>query len=267
MRLWIFSDIHLELTDYWDLPTLAERPDFDVMIVAGDLIPRMERGVTWLREKVPDRPVIYVAGNHEFYRTDIDQSLAKAREAAAGSNVHILENDSVVIDGVRFVGGTLWTDFLLFGDAAAAMRAAGAQMNDFRLIRMNNYTRRLQPIDALARHMATRAHIDDELGRPFAGPSIVVTHHVPYRAGFKRGYENDIVSAAYVSDLSDLITRHQPALWVYGHTHQSDDTMLGRTRIISNSKGYGPYRRLGLTTWENPSFDPALTIEVDTRLQ
>ncbi|WP_409192014.1 metallophosphoesterase [Bradyrhizobium sp. RDM4] len=65
MRLWIMSDIHLELTRGWDLPAGDARPDFDVMIVAGDLIPRAERGVRWLLERVPDRPVIYVMGNHE----------------------------------------------------------------------------------------------------------------------------------------------------------------------------------------------------------
>ena len=62
MRLWIMNDLHLEMTRGWDLPGVGERPDFDVMIVAGDLVTRMERGVAWLLERVPDRQVIYVAG-------------------------------------------------------------------------------------------------------------------------------------------------------------------------------------------------------------
>ena len=84
MRLWIVSDLHIESTNAWDLPSRDCRPQFDVLIVAGDLIPRMERGVRWLLDRVDDRPVIYVPGNHEFYGTDIDRSLDKAREAAAG---------------------------------------------------------------------------------------------------------------------------------------------------------------------------------------
>ena len=75
MRIWILSDLHLELTCGWDLPSPADRPAFDVMIVAGDLIPRMQRGVAWLLERVPDRPVIYIAGNHEAYGQDIDIDL------------------------------------------------------------------------------------------------------------------------------------------------------------------------------------------------
>ena len=66
MRLWILSDLHLELTRGWDLPSGAARPDFDVLVIAGDLIPNMERGVAWLAERVTDRPVVYIAGNHEF---------------------------------------------------------------------------------------------------------------------------------------------------------------------------------------------------------
>jgi hypothetical protein len=65
--LWILSDLHLELTRGWDLPSGDARPRFHVMVIAGDLIPRMERGVKWLRRHVPDRPVIYIAGNHEGY--------------------------------------------------------------------------------------------------------------------------------------------------------------------------------------------------------
>ena len=84
--LWIVSDLHLELTRGWELPSGDARPRFDFMIVAGDLIPRMERGVAWLLKRISDRPVIYVPGNHEFYGCDIDRTVEKARQAAAGSD-------------------------------------------------------------------------------------------------------------------------------------------------------------------------------------
>lgn len=75
MRLWILSD---QLIRGWDLQSGDTRPDFDVLVVAGDLIPRMERGVKWLAQSVTDRPVVYVAGNHEPYGRDIDLDLEKA---------------------------------------------------------------------------------------------------------------------------------------------------------------------------------------------
>jgi hypothetical protein len=85
MRLWIMSDLHIELTRGWDLPTRDARPTYDVLIVAGDLVPRAERGVHWLLDRVPDRPVVYIMGNHESYGTDIDRTLEKAKAAATGS--------------------------------------------------------------------------------------------------------------------------------------------------------------------------------------
>jgi predicted phosphodiesterase len=262
MKIWVLSDIHLELTQGWDLPGSTERPDFDILVMAGDLVPHMERGVKWLIERVTDRPVIYIAGNHEAYHGDVDRTLHKAKDLARGTNIHVMERETAVIDGVRFVAGTLWTDFHLFGDPEAAMRAAGTQMNDYRRIRTTNYAHRLRPIDTFARHRSTRAYIDNELARAFGGPTVVVTHHGPYRGAMRLGYERDIISASYASDLSSLIERHQPDVWIYGHTHRSDDTMIGRTRIVSNSKGYGPSPALRMTTWDNPMFDPRFVIEV-----
>ncbi len=256
MLLWILSDLHLESTYGWDLPSGDARPHFDVMIVAGDLIPRMERGVKWLRERVADRPVIYVAGNHEAYGTDLDRTIEKARIAATGTNINILQNGSATIGGVSFLGATGWTDFNLFGDPDRAMRVAGEVMNDYRKIRIRNYELRLRPSHTLERHKATRAFLQHELNRPKTLPRVVVTHMGFHAEAIRRGYERDPISAAYTS--RDPIEGAD--LWVYGHTHESRDFVVGHTRVISNAKGYGPWRAGG--TWENPQFDPTLIVEI-----
>jgi predicted phosphodiesterase len=92
LLLWEVSDLHLNATRDWDLPSGDSRPQLDVMVVAGDLVPRMERGVAWLRERVTNRPVLYVAGNHEFYGCDIDRTVEKARQVAASTNIHNLQS-------------------------------------------------------------------------------------------------------------------------------------------------------------------------------
>jgi Icc-related predicted phosphoesterase len=259
LRLWILSDLHLDLTRGWDLPAGDARPDFDVLIVAGDLIPRMSRGVAWLRERVPDRQVIYVAGNHEPYGQDIDIDIEKARAAAAGSNLHIVQNSAITIGGITFLGATLWTDFDLFGDPEYAMIAAGETMNDYRKIRTRQYELRLRPKHTLARHMESRDFIARELRKP--GRHVVVSHHRPHPDAARRGFERDISSAAYTSDLSALIAEGAPELWVYGHTHESRDFTVGATRIITNAKGYGPWPPAE-KTWDNANFNPTFTIEI-----
>lgn len=256
MLLWILSDLHLEATRNWDLPAGDARPLFDVLIVAGDLIPRMERGVKWLLERITDRPVIYIAGNHEGYGTDIDRTIEKARMLAAGTNIHILENDRVTIGGTTFIGATGWTDFNLFGDPYSAMRAASDAMNDYKKIRIKNYEFRLRPAHTLARNTETRAFLKRELDRPRTMPRVVVTHMGFHAEVVRRGFENDLISAAYTSN--DPIDGAD--LWVYGHTHESRDFRVGATRVISNAKGYGPWR--AGETWENPQFDPTLIVEI-----
>jgi predicted phosphodiesterase len=272
--LWIVSDLHLELTRGWDLPSGDARPRFDIMIVAGDLVPRMERGVAWLLERVTDRQVLYVAGNHEGYGCDEMRTVEKARHAAAGTNVTILQNDIVRIGDATFAGATLWTDFDLFGDQWRAMRVAGDRMNDFRKIRTTRYLERFRPPHALARHLESRAFFEAEFRKPRSGPLVAISHHAPYRGtgpatAMSRLSDEEILEAAYRSDLTRLMVPapddgrgalRPPDVWVFGHTHESVDTVVGETRLVSNAKGYGPWK--AGQTWDNPGFDPARIIEI-----
>jgi len=258
LRLWILSDLHLELTRGWDLPAAGARPDYDVLVIAGDLITRMERGVKWIIARVTDRPVIYVGGNHESYGQDIDRDLMKARAAAADTNVFVMENDSVEIDGVTFLGAAGWTDFDLFGDPERAMRAAGEVMNDYNKIRIDNYSRRLRPAHTLARHKETRAFLQRELSKPTTGQArVVVTHHGFHGVeSVRRGHEHDLISAAYSSDAAI----EGADVWIYGHTHETKSIMVGNTLVVTNGKGYGPWR--DGETWENPDFNEHFVIEI-----
>lgn len=274
MRLWPMSDIHLELTKGWSFPPPEARPDFDVLIVAGDLIPRAERGVRWLLEHVTDRPVIYVLGNHESYGADIKRTLEKAQAAAKGTHVHVLENGTIRVGNVRFGCCTLWTDYALNGDPHRAMAVAGDHMNDHKKIRISNYQRRFLPPHALTAHLKSVAFLKGEMRKPRGEDRlVVVTHHAPVRqasSGAQRPESDRALDPAYRSDLTRLMVSApddgrgalRPAdLWLYGHTHETFDAVIGETRVVSNAKGYGPWpghRR----TWDNPDFNERLIIEI-----
>jgi predicted phosphodiesterase len=282
MRLWILSDLHLELTRGWNLPAGDARPEFDVLVIAGDLVPKMERGVKWLLERVPDKSVIYVPGNHEAYGTDIDRTVEKAMEAAEGTKVFVMQDRWIRLGDVTFAGATLWTDFGLFGDEQHAMTVAADGMNDFKKIRVSRYVERFRPPHALARHRKSRAFLETELRKSRgAGRLVVVTHHAPMPG---RGYrlaphyprtkltDDEILTAAYRSNLTSLMwpapiadgkNAIRPAdLWIYGHTHESEDVVIGHTRIVSNAKGYGPWLPARQRTSDNPNFDPNYIIEI-----
>jgi predicted phosphodiesterase len=279
MRLWTMSDLHLESTRFWDLPAPADRPDFDVMVVAGDLIPRMERGVKWLLERVSDRPVIYAMGNHEAYGVDVDRTVEKAKEAAAGSNVHVLQNETVRIGDTTFAVATLWTSYDLFGDPRRAMTVAADRMNDFKKIRVKGYVERFRPTHALARHKESRAFLESEMRKQRPGKLVVVTHHAPHALGLATSdpmTPDDILTASFRTDLTALMSPvpgrwhgpmeqveplRPPDVWIYGHTHESFDAVIGeKARVVSNAKGYGPWKPG--ETWENPHFNPNFVIEI-----
>jgi predicted phosphodiesterase len=266
LRLWIQSDQHLESTRGWDLPAVGDRPNYDVLVIAGDLITRMERGVAWILERVTDRPVLYVAGNHESYGADIDRTVEKARALAAGSNVHVMQNDVVQLSDpaggtlVTFLGATGWTDFNLFGDPERAMRICGDVMNDYKKIRIDAYQRRLRPIHTLVRHRETRSFLERELSKPKIGRRVIVSHMGLHPTAIRGGFERDISSAAYTSDCSDLLAMGVDVA-IHGHTHDTYDRMMAGVRLVTNAKGYGPWGPKE-PTWDNKDFDPNFVIEI-----
>lgn len=252
MRLFAISDLHREffspenkpvdVLSYSSLPSAA-----DVIILAGD-IDRGTAGVTWAGQEAErlGRPVLYVPGNHEFYGYDHDAlRVALRAEAACWPGLYLLDNDAVIIQGVRFLGTTLWTDYRAWQqDVWLNQEVARQGLSDHRLIARGH--RLFSPQDALALHETARRFLETELARPvaaprqlsFAGPTVVVTHHGPSLLCRHPLYPDGPLSAAFYSDLSSLILEHAPALWVFGHTHAPLDTRMGVTRLYSNPVGY-----------------------------
>lgn len=253
MRLWIFSDLHLE---YADLRTPLSIPEADVCVVAGDLCRAPANGVHWLAKHIaPGMPCVYVAGNHEHYRGSIREGLEDGRKAAQEfPRVHFLENDAVTIGGVRFVGATLWTDYRIEGNPRLAMAYARERMNDHRVIALQrNPWQRFVPETAYRLHQESRQFIESALASGDT-PTVVVTHHLPHAMSVPTRFKRDLINAAYASDLSAMIEAGRPALWVHGHTHDSCEYLLGETRVVCNPRGYED---------ENKRFDPMLVVTID----
>lgn len=265
MRIWTLSDIHTEFGT-WAPPTI---PDADICVLAGDIAAGAVPAIDWSHEHVlPHMPVVQVLGNHEFYGSSIERELNLAREYAPRAGVKLLENEAVVLDGVRFLGCTLWTDFDLLakgnpGGQQTALAAARSGMNDFARIKLRDFSKdRFHPEDAKAMHEASVAWLEAELATPHDGETVVVTHHGPSPRSVHQRFAADPLTASFASDLEWLIERYQPSLWLHGHTHDSYDYDIGATRVVCNPRGYPPERRAKVQTPENLAFDPAMVIEV-----
>jgi Icc-related predicted phosphoesterase len=255
MKIQIFSDLHV---DVYPIKPITIVPGVGLVIVAGDVCEGVLRAFEHLRRIVPmDIPIVMVLGNHEFYRRFIPDELALALAHAGASNLHILNGTALELGGVRFVGATLWTDYGIFGEAnkTRVMNACAKGMNDHRLISWQKKPwRRFRPQEAALLHHRSKAAITETLSAPFAGPTVVVSHHAVHWNSIDPRFRNDPMTGAFVSDLSELIETYQPTLWVHGHVHNSSDHLVGKTRVLCNPHGYGS---------ENPAFNGALVVELE----
>jgi len=236
MKLHVLSDLHTEFADFSPPET-----DADVVILAGDIGVGLG-GIEWVARRFPKAPLIYVPGNHEFYDHDI--GLTGELKAAAPANTHVLNNDTLLLDGVRYIGCTLWTDFKLHGEGEARFtrQLAKELIEDFASIK--NGKRRFTPEDSVEIHEASKVWLVGELERDFDGPTVVVTHHLPAATSVAKRYANDPLNPVFASRLENVIEKYRPELWIHGHTHVPCDYELFDTRIVCNPRGYpGENRR------------------------
>ena len=253
MKLNILSDLHLSLGAL-DPPST----DADVVVLAGD-IARPEEAIAWADSLC--KPVLYVPGNHEFYGGSITGTREALARCAAGTNVQLLDDGEAVIDGVRFLGTTLWTDFRLFGDGperAGAMEIGRRLLRDFTRIRNEDDSPSpFTPADAAALFDVQSRWLEARLATRFAGPTVVITHHAPSRRSIHPRFADSPLNACFVSDAEHLLDGARVRLWIHGHTHDSFDYVVGGTRVVCNPRGYAPK---GVN--ENASFDASLCIDV-----
>lgn len=262
----MLSDLHLEHAPY----AIAAAPA-DVIVLAGD-VGAGTAGVEWARGWAGDVPVLYVAGNHEFYGHGLPSLVGALRERAAGSPVHVLEDDEVVIGGARFLGCSLWSDFEFdgLGRRRESMLLCERVVNDYRQIRLEEHapatagdqrpwppperSRPLTAADTLAVHRRSRAWLSERLAVPWDGPTVVVTHHAPVIRGRPEEPVARAIGGAFASDLTGLMGGDRAELWIFGHTHRTADLDVGGTRVLSNPRGY-PHQPVD-------GFDPGLVVEV-----
>ena len=257
---------------------IAPAPDADLLVLAGD-VSRGTRAIE-LFAAWPV-PVLYIAGNHEFYSHQWEALRAELRAAAEGTSVVFLDNDVADLSRfthwlrpraqelarIRFLGSTLWTDYRHHGlrTQCELMERAEELLADHSRIRVGDGLFRAE--HALTDHMQSRAWLEQELAKPFEGYTVVVTHHGPHPKSIHPRFLNPAdmpANAAFISDLGELLPKAD--LWLHGHVHDSFDYVEGRCRVVANPRGYTANRRTAATAadlvFENAAFNCACVLEV-----
>ena len=238
MRIALYSDLHLELYPFQP-PVLP----VDLVILAGDIHTKAH-GIRWAADTF-GAPVLYVAGNHEYYGGHLDKTLAAMREAASKTNgqVTILEREAVEIAGVRFLGATAWTNFSLHGERLYSALDAERTMTDYKKIRATGKYRKLIPSDLIRLNEQTRDWLRRELPNPFAGKTVVISHHAPCPLSIPewRRICKDELNPAYANNWSSEVFWKPEFidLWIHGHIHNACDYVENGVRVVCNPRGYG----------------------------
>lgn len=251
MKLKIISDLHVEFGEPRHLNTLGYSGE-DVLVCAGDVSNRGMESLYWLRDKFSNTRIVFVPGNHEYYSGEpISESNIDMLGYGKSLGIDVLINDSVEIDGIEFIGSTLWSNFDDQSGDSQCHRWTERYVNDFRMINVND-TQRLSAFhvqhklfSAAYSFLHAKLHSDNQ-------DQIVVTHFAPSRGSIAPQFRGDPITPYFVNDLDELVTK-KPLIWIHGHTHTAFDYNVGESRVICNPSGY---------RGECSRFNPNLIVEV-----
>jgi Icc-related predicted phosphoesterase len=249
MKLQLMSDLHLEFGLFEHAHCGA-----DIIVLAGDIHTRVA-GIEWAKEAYPDTQIIYVLGNHEYWKRAYPKFISEAKSAAKGSNIHVLEKDKITIDGVNFFGLTLWTNFEIFGDPRIAGYECQSLMKDYKKIRRSPTYSKLRSVDTATIHAQSIVWLREQLEMHSGESNVVVTHHAPSILSIPPNKRDEQTVPAYASNLESFIIETSPTIWLHGHLHNSSNYQVGNCKVLSNPRGYPG----GL----NPCFDPRFCVEID----
>jgi hypothetical protein len=273
VRIQLLSDLHLEVH-----PQFAPRPveGAELLVLAGDIGSyqrgsRLEGDDFGLERFSPRRgwpiPVIYVPGNHEYDNLDFDETHLRLRETCDRLGIIWLERELMVMQGVRFVGTTLWADFdalLTDADRAAASPAAMLRKREKAFRAANFYlqktqtTRRGEPFLAEGwreQGLTCIQWLREALALPHEGTTVVVTHFAPSLRSADPRYGVNPATAGFCNSLDDLLPRAQ--WWLHGHLHCQQDYVAGGCHVVANTLGYA-------SKGEQEGFREGLVIDLAT---
>jgi hypothetical protein len=239
----VASDLHLEGFMGRDPETLVidflpsdPRDAESVLVLAGDISSKPDQIASFLSVVAKKfQHVIYLPGNHEYYKHNMKAWDENLQHLIPASNVAWTNGvGTIEFEKVRFIFSIMWADG---GKDIVEQTWVDRGLNDFRLIRRADDTR-FTVRDMVKLHKDFKAKIAHALKQPFNGKTVVATHHMPsYRLCDPR-FGTDI-NGGFAANCDDLLTApFAPALWIHGHTHDTTDHKLWETRIVCNPAGY-----------------------------
>lgn len=275
MKLHIFSDLHTENATY-----CLQNVEADVTIAAGDIISASHHASFAILKRLVEeagRPFLYVPGNHEYYGGWFGWLQARVQKEQI-PNLHLLDNGTRVINGVKFIGSTLWANVINdpsdprypcnIRSYRGLTRVENATefielvINDFHAIKIKEHRKkdRLFTVkDMNELNKKAEEFLKQEIASG-AEKKVVITHFPPSFKSQHPRFAGDQANDYFMNAKDHLFPGVD--LWIHGHTHMPCSYQVGQTNVVCNPRGYPRIDPQGRATWENPSFNEKLVIEV-----
>ena len=197
LKIQIVSDLHLDINKKFNSSSILNDESKDILILAGDICGHLsfQRNIDLLRTALDVwsnhfKYIVYVFGNHEYYDGNIDDFNQYKNNIEQGyTNVHILEQNHLIIDNICIIGTTMWSNFDNF--SPVIMNACQRRMNDFHIVKYKN--RLFTPNDAANIYQHSIDYIKHILKNNAENiiRSVVVTHHAPSFMSVSERYKGD----------------------------------------------------------------------------
>lgn len=250
----LLSDLHIEFGKF-KIKTIDDIESDQILVLAGDI---GERGTPrqFIEEACSKfEHVIYVLGNHEFYGGEYFGVIEYWREREAElPNLHLLQDQTLIIDDIRFIGATMWS--CLDKDNWFCKESV-KHIADYHCIKIDHNPtpipagmpkRRghvpgkwLKMEDTMKMHDYSKQYVEHVLSEPWDGKNVVVTHHSPSHSVTHPKWAGNLINGAFHGHLEYLMERFDITYWLHGHTHDAHDIEIYGTRVICNPRGYVGY--------------------------
>lgn len=227
MKIRLLSDIHQE---FYEDKELYKSQGEDVLVLAGDIHVGHDRTFSALKQFYEhQKNIIYVPGNHEYYRSSIVEFDYYMKRFIQGTSIKFLNPGYARIGDVTFIGATLWTNFR---QDVFAKLAVPSRISDFSLIRDFSGD---AASELFSQHIK---YIKDAYAKTH-GKKVIVTHFLPAIECISPQFQGpDLINYYFANDQGEYISELKDTTWLFGHTHDNVDIQLGDTRLIASPYGY-----------------------------
>lgn len=247
MKVRLLSDLH---TEGWEF--VYQYQGEDVLVLAGDIFAKDPINLVQIVKRVPNHvEIIFVAGNHEYYKADFNQINTYLQHVDWHPNFHFLKNRGITIGDYAFFGGTMFTNFDMYGltEQWFTEKACKDGVRDFHVITIDG--RRWTTYDHKIEYELFNREFDRWAKDVEGKTRVCVSHFVPTKQCCDPHFLGNTLNPYFIATQEMRIAKVD--YWLFGHTHTAFDEMQGDTRLVCNPRGYGR---------ENKNFNPNLILDI-----